>query len=93
MSENFIKKLRIQLGLSRKIFAKILGVSQASITHYEKGIRSPDIKVAYKMTTLAKIHNRIYVLEDIYPIQKYLPNFSAWKKHILKNYSTIPTEP
>lgn len=45
-----LKELREKEKLSRQQLADILGVSRASLEYYEKGKRTPDIEVLYKLS-------------------------------------------
>lgn len=45
-----LKELREKEELSRQQLADILGVSRASLEYYEKGKRTPDIEVLYKLS-------------------------------------------
>ncbi len=45
-----LTELRERYNLSRQQLADILGVSRASLEYYEKGKRTPDIEVLYKLS-------------------------------------------
>lgn len=47
---NRLKELRISRKLSRQQLADLLGISRASLEYYEKGLRTPDISVLYKLS-------------------------------------------
>lgn len=49
-----IKQLRDKILLSQKEFAKVLGVSFASINRWENGKHEPTIKIKRKLKTLFK---------------------------------------
>lgn len=55
---NRFKKLREERGLSQSDLAKELNISRGSVSFYENGSRSPDIKV------LADICNYFHVTSD-----------------------------
>jgi transcriptional regulator with XRE-family HTH domain len=47
-----IKQLRLQRGLTQEELAKLSNISQAAVTHYEKGVRKPSTNT---MIQLAKV--------------------------------------
>lgn len=47
-----IKQLREKMMLSQQEFAKVLGVSFASINRWENGVHEPTIKVKRKLRSL-----------------------------------------
>ena len=49
-----LKELRMQAGISQEKLADMLGVTKASISHYERGIRKPDSDT---LTALCDIFN------------------------------------
>ena len=51
-----IKKLRNKMILSQMEFAKLIGVSFASVNRWETGIYEPTIKVKRKLAPLFKEH-------------------------------------
>lgn len=64
--KEFIKKLRIYLGLTQYQFAiKINLKSGTAITNYESGLRSPREETISKILKLAQQHG--FTLDDIYP--------------------------
>ncbi|HGJ5866451.1 helix-turn-helix transcriptional regulator [Arsenophonus nasoniae] len=63
---NNIKKLRKKIDMSQIAFAKVLGLSQGAVAHYEKGRRSPNVDMAKKI--LSAFNNRgVYcTFEDVF---------------------------
>ena len=53
--QNRLAELRVEKQLSRQQLADLLGVSRASIEYYEKGLRTPDINVLYKLAELFNV--------------------------------------
>lgn len=53
-----VKALRKEFGQSQQAFATMLGVSIASIAHYETGSRSPDYRIGMKLLRAAKSRRR-----------------------------------
>ncbi len=49
-----VKKIRICVGLEQEEFAKLVGVSKAAISNYERGLRTPRFPIIKKMRELAK---------------------------------------
>lgn len=47
---NRLEELRTEKNLSRQQLADSLGISRASLEYYEKGLRTPDISVLYKLS-------------------------------------------
>jgi putative transcriptional regulator len=62
-----IKKIRSDLGLSRKDFAHLLGITYGAISNYEYGVRRPQLEICYRIIDIAKQHKLKVKLEDIYP--------------------------
>ena len=58
-----IKKIRFQLCLEQHELGKLVGVSGASISQYERGNRKPSLPTIRNMLTLAK-ENKIDVTVD-----------------------------
>jgi len=56
--------LRNKLVLSQEEFAKLLGVSFASVNRYENGRHEPTIKVKKKIIELCKKNKIELVMED-----------------------------
>lgn len=54
---NAIKKLRTTMMLSQEEFAKVLGVSFASINRWENGKHEPTIKIKRKLRALFEEYN------------------------------------
>lgn len=52
-----IKKLRDKMLLSQEEFAKVLGVSYASINRWENGKHEPTIKIKRKLRSLFNEYN------------------------------------
>lgn len=48
---NQIQKYRKLAGIKQKDLAKLTGVSASAISHYETGIRTPDIKTSKKIVS------------------------------------------
>lgn len=56
-----IKELRTKMMLSQQEFAKVLGVSFASINRWENGVHEPTIKTKRKLRALFKEYDvKIY---------------------------------
>jgi DNA-binding transcriptional regulator YiaG len=64
---NAIEKLRNNLGMSRKDFAKYLKTSVGAVSNYEYGTRLPKPSITYKIIDLASRHGISISFEDIYP--------------------------
>ncbi|MCI7002785.1 MAG: helix-turn-helix domain-containing protein [Clostridia bacterium] len=56
-----LKKIRNELGLSQKEFAKVLGYNYRSISNWETGVRLPSIFVFQRIRKRFKID-----LEDLF---------------------------
>lgn len=52
---NMLKKARIEAGYTQEEIAKILGISQITISRYEKGTREPDIETLGKLIDFYEI--------------------------------------
>jgi transcriptional regulator with XRE-family HTH domain len=59
-----IKKIRTNLYLERIEFAKIIGVTRASVGYYETGKKIPKLAVIKKIRDLAKNNGMNYTVED-----------------------------
>jgi len=64
---NKIKKLRLSLGMSQQSFANAIGTSKMTVSHYERGIREPLVKIAHKISDFAASKGKKLTLEGIYP--------------------------
>lgn len=64
--ENNIKKLRNELGMSRRELAHALGITVGAVSHYENGIRLPGRLSSSRLLELAKKNRLKFRLEDIY---------------------------
>lgn len=64
---NSIAKIRAYLGLTQEEFGQRIGVTGASVSNYEAGIRSPRILTGRLIVDLAKSYKFEIELEDIYP--------------------------
>ena len=68
-----IKKIRSDLGISQEEFAKCLGVTQSAICLYEGGKRLPTMRVAYKISDLARLEGvGEYDISEIIPREEVL---------------------
>lgn len=63
---NPIQDIRKASGLSQAALAKVLAVTQSTISQYERGEIRPDITKAIKLVSLGKKHGRRYRIEDLY---------------------------
>lgn len=64
--DNEIKKIRLEMNLSQDKFSSCLKVSQSTLSHYEKGVRLPDIKIAKKIVKFALSQGIQTSLDKIY---------------------------
>lgn len=62
-----LKDLRIKLGLSQSAFCKCVGLAQASISHWEKGLRRPMIEKVMLIIDFAKSKGIKVKQTDLYP--------------------------
>lgn len=62
-----LKKIRKALNLTQEDFAQELGSSQSAISEYEKGVKTPSLKVAQKIVKFAKTKKVKVTLNDIFP--------------------------
>lgn len=65
--KNHIKKIRLDLGMSREEFSKALGLSVSSICHYESRSRHPRLSICYRIIDIARSNGLLIKLEDILP--------------------------
>jgi len=61
-----IQDIRKASGLSQAALAKLLAVTQSTISQYERGEIRPDIAKAIQLVSLGKRHGRRYRIEDLY---------------------------
>ncbi len=66
MIKSGIKNIRESLGLTQKEFGALIDKKQTTVANYESGIRSPDVKTAYKVIEVAKKHGKHITLEDVF---------------------------
>lgn len=64
---NTIGELRSLLKLSQTEFAKMIGVTQVSLSYYETGKRKPSWRVCYLIRNIAKVAGIIIDFQDIHP--------------------------
>lgn len=55
-----IKQSRMSKGLSQIELSNLLGVSQTSVAHYEKGTRQPTIETLVKLSLLFEVSCKTY---------------------------------
>lgn len=67
MKKKILKTIRLKNRLSQSQIAKILKISIAAISAYERGERIPKKGTAYKYIDLALHVGLKITLEDIYP--------------------------
>ncbi len=63
---NTIKQIRLEMGLTQKGLAKLLGITAACVSNYENGFRSLPIEIAKLYVSLSKKKGNKLTLEDIY---------------------------
>jgi putative transcriptional regulator len=63
---NNLKHVRKKLGLSQAAFAKVLGVSQGNVSHYEKRRQNVPPAVARRAIAVASERNVHITFDDIY---------------------------
>ncbi|WP_195270307.1 helix-turn-helix transcriptional regulator [Eubacterium sp. 1001713B170207_170306_E7] len=61
----FIKEIRKKEGLTQKEFAEKLGLVQATISAYEKGIRSPTFKVMIDISEIFGVDLNLLMSKDV----------------------------
>lgn len=66
-SHQNLKDLRIKLGLSQSAFCKCVGLAQASISHWENGLRRPMIERVQQIIEFAKSRGVKIKQTDLYP--------------------------
>lgn len=62
----FIKKIRVEAGLSQKELGKYLKLTQGEISHLERGRRMPSINTSRKLIRLAKKFDIHASLDNFY---------------------------
>ncbi len=63
---NMIHEIRKTAGMSQSALAALLGVTQPTISQYERGVTRPAIDHALSLVALAKRHGKRIRLEDLY---------------------------
>jgi transcriptional regulator with XRE-family HTH domain len=63
-SSTIIKKIRLNLCLEQEQFANILGISKSAIYNYEKGHRTPRLRIIKKLREIAKENGMEFSVED-----------------------------
>lgn len=61
-----IKRVRNEAKMTQVEFSKSLEISQTAVTEYERGIRTPSLKVAKKIIDFAKQNKIKLTLTDIF---------------------------
>ncbi|QTL40988.1 helix-turn-helix transcriptional regulator [Xenorhabdus budapestensis] len=64
---NKIKKLRSDLGITRKRLAECAGCTPGAIGHYENGRRTPNITVCRTIVSAFSALGAEFTLDDIFP--------------------------
>lgn len=59
-----LRQLRVKNGLTQEQLAKKIGVSDATINMYEKGLRKPKYDKILKLAVALKIESRILIAES-----------------------------
>jgi transcriptional regulator with XRE-family HTH domain len=54
--KDVLKRMRIELGLTQKVFGKRLGVTQSAVSHWECGISYPAVPISAKIAKLLDKH-------------------------------------
>lgn len=62
-----IKKLRVDLDLSQKELADLIGIKQSTLSNYETGKRNPSLRICYRFIKLCKIREIYITLEELRP--------------------------
>lgn len=62
----FIKQIRKKLKLSQLEFATLVGVNQVTISHCERGLRKPSVKVLNAIVSVATERNIDIKINDIF---------------------------
>lgn len=63
---SLIQEIRKTAGMSQAAFADSIGVTQSSVSQYERGVIRLDVDRAQKVIDLAKRHGRKISLGDLY---------------------------
>jgi len=66
MRANNIKQIRERLGLSQIAFADAIGVSQASVSNYERGTQQVSPDVARRVISVAQERGVALTFDDVY---------------------------
>ena len=66
MRANNIKQIRELLGLSQIAFADAVGVSQASVSNYERGTQQVSPDVARRVISVAQERGLPLTFDDVY---------------------------
>lgn len=66
MRANNIKQIRERLGLSQIAFADAIGVSQASVSNYERGTQQVSPDVARRVISVAQERGVTLTFDDVY---------------------------
>lgn len=66
MRANNIKQIRERLGLSQIAFADAVGVSQASVSNYERGTQQVSPDVARRVISVAQERGLPLTFDDVY---------------------------
>lgn len=65
-TSDLVKKIRLSLCLEQKEFAALLGISNASVSHYETKSRRPKLSTIRKLLELAKKQKIKISVEDFF---------------------------
>ncbi len=63
---NMIHEIRKAAGMSQSALAALLGVTQPTISQYERDVTRPAVDHAIRLVELAKRHGKRVRLEDLY---------------------------
>lgn len=84
---NAIKTIRVNAGLSRKEFAKMIGSSQSAITYWESGKRQPRFDQLEKIATAFGLD-----IQDIYKTDTAISKpleLSDTTQILIKNFESL----
>lgn len=62
---NYIKKYRLEAGLTQNELADLLNVDQSLLSRYESNTRQPSFAVCVKLCKILKLKNMDVTIEDI----------------------------
>ncbi|WP_051106665.1 helix-turn-helix transcriptional regulator [Xenorhabdus nematophila] len=73
---NSIKKYRKMAKLKQKDLAKLIGLTPSAISHYETGIRVPDINISKRLISALRMQGVKCSLDQLFADKNHNPDLS-----------------